>query len=60
MTNSLTPLATTVDCEPHTPHPAGYVARAEWRELMAGTHECRQCKGCGLWAIWEPKEGADA
>jgi hypothetical protein len=43
------------ECEPHTPHPAGYVAHLDWQERMAKTHRQRQCRGCGLWAIWEPK-----
>jgi hypothetical protein len=53
----LTPLATTPDCEPHTSHPAAYVAHSEWAEVMMETHIQRACKGCGLWLIWEPKEG---
>lgn len=49
----------TPECEPHTPHPAGYVAHSDWADMMMTTHEPRQCRGCGLWAIWEPK-GTDA
>jgi hypothetical protein len=52
----VTPPATTPDCEPHEPHPAGYVADSEWADAMMETHTCRQCSGCGLWRIWEPKE----
>lgn len=54
--------ATTPECEPHTPRPEGYLEHSEWADEMAKTHEARQCKGCGLWAIWEPKppEGASA
>lgn len=48
--------ATTPDCEPHTPMPSGYIANADWSELMEATHTCRQCRGCGLWLIYEPKE----
>ena len=48
-------MSETADCEPHTPAPKGYLARAEWFEEMSATHVQRQCKGCGLWAIWEPK-----
>lgn len=48
--------ATTPDCEPHTPSPEGYVAFSEWSELMGATHTQRQCPGCGLYLIWEPKE----
>jgi hypothetical protein len=50
-----TPPATTPECEPHTPHPSGYVAHSEWADLMMETHDQRQCRGCGLWMIWEPK-----
>lgn len=47
------------ECEPHTPDPKGYVQWHAWAEEMARTHVQRQCKGCGLYAIWEPKpEGA--
>lgn len=42
------------ECEPHTPTPAGLQWWA-WSEEMAKTHDQRQCKGCGLWAIWEPR-----
>jgi len=51
----LTPLPTTVDCEPHTPHPQGYVAHSEWADLMMETHTQRECRGCGRWMVWEPK-----
>lgn len=57
MSETATDVAPTPDCEPHTPMPSGYVARAEWFEKMARTHEPRQCGGCGLWAIWERKPG---
>jgi hypothetical protein len=50
-----TPPATTPGCEPHAPRPKGYVAHSEWADLMMETHDQRQCKGCGLWMIWEPK-----
>ena len=50
--------ATTPECEPHTPRPEGYIAQSEWADMMMETHAQRPCKGCGLWAIWEPKEGA--
>lgn len=43
------------ECEPHTPDPSGYLQWHAWAERMAKTHKQRQCKGCGLWAIWEPK-----
>jgi len=55
------PPATTPDCEPHTPHPEAYVAHSDWADQMMETHTQRQCKGCGLWLIWEPKgAGANA
>lgn len=43
------------DCEPHTESPEGYLQWHAWAERMAKTHTQRQCRGCGLWAIWEPK-----
>lgn len=43
------------ECEPHTPSPPGYHARFDWMQEMAKTHVQRQCKSCGLWAVWEPK-----
>lgn len=43
------------ECEPHTPSPDGYLQWHAWAEQLAETHMDRQCKGCGLWAIWEPK-----
>ena len=61
-TEGVTPLvappATTPDCEPHTPHPQAYVAHSDWAGKMGKTHVQRQCKGCGLRAIWEPKAAA--
>jgi hypothetical protein len=45
------------ECEPHTPHPADYGAHSEWADEMMKTHVQRQCKGCGLWAVWEPAPG---
>jgi hypothetical protein len=44
------------ECEPHTPAPAGYLQWHEWADRMGRTHRPRQCKGCGLWAVWEPLE----
>lgn len=44
------------NCEPHTQSPSNYLAwDDDWAERMGKTHVQRQCKGCGLWAIWEPK-----
>ena len=40
-------------CEPHTKAPTGYLVWHEWAARMGKTHEVRQCRGCGLWAIWE-------
>jgi hypothetical protein len=48
---------TTPGCEPHQPQPSGYIARSNWAEVMAWTHEQRTCRGCGLWLIWTPKPG---
>jgi len=50
---------TTVECpkgSPHTVIPEGYVDWHEHAEQLAKTHTQRRCPGCGLWAIWEPKE----
>jgi len=46
------------ECEPHTPSPSGYTQWHDWADRMARTHRARQCKGCGLWAIWEPRTWA--
>lgn len=27
-----------------------------WNERMMKTHRPRQCPGCGLFKVWEPKE----
>jgi hypothetical protein len=43
------------ECEPHTPCPSGYLEWHAWSLRKSRTHIQRQCKGCGLWAIWEPK-----
>ena len=48
--------ATTPECEPHEPWPEGYVASSEYADLMAETRDQRACRGCGLYAVWEPKE----
>ncbi len=42
------------ECEPHTDGPRGYMQWHAWADEMGRTHMQRQCKGCGLWAIWEP------
>jgi hypothetical protein len=26
-----------------------------WNEKMMKTHRPKQCPGCGLWRIWEPR-----
>lgn len=44
-------------CEPHTRQPANYLGWHAWAERMAKTHDQRQCSGCGLWAIWERRDG---
>ena len=47
--------ATTPRCEPHEPEPGGYTAFFEWAGWMARNgHTQRRCRGCGLYAIWEP------
>jgi hypothetical protein len=46
------------ECEPHTPTPSAYHARFDWMQEMAKTHVQRQCRGCGLWAVWDPGPGA--
>ena len=43
------------ECEPHTPSPRSYVPWHAWAEKMEETHVQRQCKGCGLLRVWEPK-----
>jgi hypothetical protein len=43
------------ECEPHTDSPDGYIAFDEWAEEMGRTHVQRQCKGCGLYAVWDRK-----
>lgn len=35
--------------------PEGYITWHEWAEQMSKTHDQKQCPGCGLWKIWEPK-----
>lgn len=45
------------ECEPHTPSPRGYNARFDWMQEMGKTHVQLQCRGCGLWAVWDPKPG---
>ena len=52
----------TPDCDPRCDEheqPTGYVDRAEWAEYMLETHVQRQCPGCGLWTIWEPRPQGD-
>lgn len=45
------------ECEPHTDSPDGYLQWDEWADRMEQTHLQRQCRGCGLWSIWEPRTG---
>lgn len=40
----------------HTPTPEGYVAASVWAEEMLATHTQEKCPGCGLWAVWVPRE----
>jgi len=46
------------ECEPHTDSPAGYLQWSEWADRMRATCTQRQCRGCGLWAVWEPRKPA--
>lgn len=39
----------------HTSGPNGYVDWHEWAPEQAKTHVQKQCPGCGLWMIWEPR-----
>lgn len=50
------------ECEPHTDSPRGdlqWLAWSDemgwhaWVDEMGQTHTQMQCKGCGLWSIWE-------
>lgn len=47
---------TNPNCQPHTPEPTGYFAWHEWAERMTKTHKQIRCPGCGLWAIWTPRD----
>lgn len=38
--------------------PRGYIGWHEWAEEKGKTHVPRQCPGCCLWKIWEPRKGA--
>lgn len=42
-------------CEPHVEpgRPDDYLGSSEWAERMIRTWDQRQCRGCGLWAVWE-------
>lgn len=42
-------------CEPHTPMPPGFSDWHEVAEAWKRTRDQRQCRGCGLWAVWEPR-----
>lgn len=42
--------------EDHTPAPKGYIEWHEWADKMGKTHSQRKCCGCGIYAIWEPKQ----
>ena len=41
--------------EEHTLAPEGYIQWHAWAADMAKTHKQRKCRGCGLFAIWEPQ-----
>lgn len=40
----------------HEPSPRGYLQSSDYADEMMKTHDQFQCPGCGLWAIWKPKE----
>lgn len=40
----------------HTRYPEGYLQWHAWAEKKAKTHRSTRCKGCGLFAVWMPKE----
>lgn len=42
----------------HTPHPQGYNDHSRWADEMLKTHDQQQCRGCGRWNIWTPREQA--
>ena len=46
------------ECEPHTDSPRGYLQWHDWAERMGRSHVQRQCRGCGLWVVWERRPGA--
>lgn len=48
------------DCDNHTFQPEGYIEWHGWAEEMSKTHVQRQCHGCGLYMIWEPKPAVRA
>ncbi len=51
------------ECDPQCAEhrsPSNYVQALEWQEFMAETHVQRQCPGCGLWTIWEPRASGPA
>jgi hypothetical protein len=48
------------ECEPHTDSPRSYLQWGEWAKEMERTHVQRQCKGCGLWSVWEPRDSGSA
>jgi hypothetical protein len=44
----------------HTPSPHGYLEWHAWAEEMDKTHVQQECPGCGLMAIWVPREASAA
>lgn len=42
----------------HTTCPKDYLEWHKWAARMGKTHKQVKCKGCGLYAIWTPKEEA--
>jgi hypothetical protein len=47
-----------VECELHTKSPDSFPQWDVWAKRMAKTHVQRQCRGCGLWSVWEVKAAA--
>lgn len=53
------PGTTTQECpkgEPHTVMPDGYLQWHTYAEELSLTHKQRRCPGCGLYALWVPKQ----
>lgn len=40
----------------HTPAPTDYLMFHAWAKEKRKTHRQTRCPGCGLWAVWVPKQ----